>query len=810
MNINEAIEKALDKEAIVFTGAGFSLGAINLNDHEFLRGQNLANFLALKAGSHEKHTLEDAAELFLEKLDEDALIKVIKEEFTAKQIKDFQRELMVVPWKRVYTTNYDDVVEMAYRANGKIINSATSPDDVHVFPKDQPICVHLNGYVEKLHRGNIGTELKLTDSSYVSASLEHSPWAVMFRQDIRLAKSIIFVGYSLYDLDIKRILNENPEIKEKCFFILGNSPDEDTLRRAERFGNVYKISTQEFAELVKERRQHYIPVENVFSPLSVKEYTNPTGTNITDEAFRDLLLLGTKKQEMIYESMSTHKRYYLERTAENRVFELFKKGHPVICILSDLGNGKSLFVDGLRVKGIENGFRVFTTNEHNLEAVRELQLIAQLPGKVMVIIEEYQNWLEEINIFRTNATANTLLILTARNSIHDVFLDELNRMAAVQSLEEIRLDVIDENELKWFVDIFNEFGLWGEWAAKSPEAKFRYLKNNCHGQFHSILLRVLESPDIGQHLRKICDALVRQRKDYDIILSAVILIILNQNPTIETLSDFWGAEVISSTRFRTDPIVKQLVDVKGNELLVKSPVAAQYLVRNLVDKAMIVSVLTKMAEKANANMSISPRYRDMMFNLVRFSNVQLVLPLENPAGAVISYYESIKNLRFCNKSPGFWLQYAIACLAINDLPRAKTYFKDAYGWAANFGTDTYQIDNHFARFLLTEAIQNLDKPKAMDNFRQARSIVDRQIKRERMYYPYRVATNYQGFINCFGSSLTPNELKEVSEAAQLVLDPGTKLPAYRKQKRHVRYCLKAMENVIARAEELIIKYNSKI
>ena len=100
------------------------------------------------------------------------------------------------------------------------------------------MCIHLNGYIDRLNRDTLWSEFKLTEASYVSTSLIDSPWLVLFREDLRLARAVFFLGYSLADLDIKRVLSETLDLREKTFFILGSRVDTVTAHRAARFGTV--------------------------------------------------------------------------------------------------------------------------------------------------------------------------------------------------------------------------------------------------------------------------------------------------------------------------------------------------------------------------------------------------------------------------------------------------------------------------------------------------------------------------------------------------------------------------------------------
>ena len=133
-------------------------------------------------------------------------------------------------------TNYDNLLEVAYAKSSRRLTPVTLSDDILKIPKNDTLCVHLNGYIDRLTRDTIGSEIKLTEPSYITSSVAESDWATLFRQDIRAARSVFFLGYSLHDLDIKRILFESADLREKCFFIIGQNPKSATIRRASQFG----------------------------------------------------------------------------------------------------------------------------------------------------------------------------------------------------------------------------------------------------------------------------------------------------------------------------------------------------------------------------------------------------------------------------------------------------------------------------------------------------------------------------------------------------------------------------------------------
>jgi len=345
---------------------------------------------------------------------------------------------------------------------------------------------------------------------------------------MRFAGAVFFLGYSLYDLDIKRILFDDPFLKDKCFFFLGKSPKYTAVQRTRRFGRLFTNSVEEFCFMVNKKSTTYIPKIKHFSTLSIKEHTiTHSGQKITDRDFSNLLLFGLRNQNMMFESMKVKQKYLLERRDCGQVFKLIEEGSRIITICSDMGNGKSLFLDGIRIKALERGFRVFEVTEHNEEAASELEAIAKLKEKLLITIEEYQDWISEIRQFILNSNKEAILILTARSATHEVVIDNLIQETQLNSIPEIYIDLLDDSEIDWFIDVLNEYGLWGEWAARTRSDKFRLIKTNCRGQIHALLLKIIDSPDIGQRLHKMADSLNANKSRYEILLGICIMTLLN-------------------------------------------------------------------------------------------------------------------------------------------------------------------------------------------------------------------------------------------------------------------------------------------
>jgi hypothetical protein len=189
----------------------------------------------------------------------------------------------------------------------------------------------------------------------------------------------------------------------------------------------------------------------------------------------------------------------------------------------------------------------------------------------------------------------------------------------------------------------------------------------------------------------------------------------------------------------------------------------------------------------------------------------MILPEDDRMKAVLRFYEAAKNLERCKGNPQFWLQYAIACLVYGELKRSKLYFDTSYSLAAKKikKYDTFMIDNHYARFLLVEAVKEFEHEEAMNNFREARTIIRLQIRFERRHYTYRVAASLKEFMDRFENSLSASELEEVVSIAKEVSERIAKLPEGRQNHYNVVDCDKAMRYIVGRGAEIISKKKNK-
>lgn len=801
MDLQEAFEFVLAGRALLFTGAGFSLGAVNLRGVPFKTGGALARHLAEQAGLPATTELEDAAEWFGSKFGKDRMVEELHAEFTVKHVAQAHVELLKLPWHRIYTTNYDNVAETAAAQGGKRLTPATLEDSIQSLPRTGTLCVHLNGFIDRLKPASLDIEIKLTNTSYLTNIVSESHWATTLQQDMDAARTVFFVGYSTADIDIRRLIYERPALKDKSFFVIGPQGDPVAAQKISRFGTITDLDLNGFNAAIAKAALSYSP-DVAQTPINycVRRFEPPSSSPAFEDRFIfDLFLHGDVHSELAWRSLHGQLDYFVDTPVATTALQALEGGHRAAVIHSDLGNGKSAAMEVLKVKAFDAGYDVFSVVKSTDTLLEELQIVFRSSRKTLFIIEQYADWLDTIDFIGKHAPKNCVLVLSARTSTHDIFVDRLAALLKPGSLVEIPANELQPKECERLIDLFDRYGLWGDLAAKSRLYKLDHLMKRCHAEWHAILIDRFNAPQIQARFAPVIDALAKKKRYYEIVMATLVLNVLEYSPSVDLLLTLLGQSVLER-EFKDDASVREVLDASSGRIRLRSSVAGQYILTNFADPNALVSVLTRMARAADSNTRSARFYFEMLKDLTRFNGLQHVFPEKDRRAACIRYYESIKDLYHTKQNPLFWLQYAVACTVFEEFDRAGKYFDTAYAFAEARDFNTFQIDNHYARFLLMRSIRSKDQGNCMKSFRDARKLIFEQIQTERRHYPFRVATNIGEFYDTFASVLSSADRQEIARAAKHILGRIENLPKDRQDQRYVSDCRKAMLHVLELAE----------
>lgn len=125
------LRRILSGNVVLFTGSGFSIGAIgNMRDEETGEKIPIPNVGQLKTILANKVLDSVEEQLPLKEICEDCqedncerYAQVMREVFRVSKVEDFHHLYAKIDWKSIYTTNVDNVIEYIYDGTNKKIVS---------------------------------------------------------------------------------------------------------------------------------------------------------------------------------------------------------------------------------------------------------------------------------------------------------------------------------------------------------------------------------------------------------------------------------------------------------------------------------------------------------------------------------------------------------------------------------------------------------------------------------------------------------------------------------------------------------------
>lgn len=720
MELNQGIQYILDGNAVILMGAGASYGAKNAFGN-LPSGPKLAQYLYTKCGINpdDDADLQDAAQNYAEQFGKEALISEIRSQMSCASFTPSHVEIYSLPWVRYYTTNYDDVPILAAEAAGKrLVPITISSSFVHEHEKEN-LCIYINGHIGKLTNATLNGEFKLTTSSYLSLNnIESSQWGSFFANDLHSAKCIFILGLSLkYDLDISRIIY-NPALIDKTIIIDSPTLSSNSEKRLNRFGKVYKIGIDAFADRIREIKATYTvypksPKDKLYTAFTY-EYMRKYNLSrpMPDEIFR-LFINGDYCDSLYY----TENGKYLgcvERTCLSDIDKAIKDNKRIIFLSSDMGNGKTACINELRYRLSKERVHVFTlVNADSSKLSEEIAAICSMEKdeKVIIIIDDYTDYMEVLSKFSLSSVGNEQFILAARTALN------FNKIPAVISLfsisenesKIISLNRLNDGELYDCSQIFEMYGLYGRRISKNSKERISILSSREGGnrRFQSIMLGVLESQIIKRKLEEIICLI---KKESNIFHETVILILLiktmNLRLTTVDIERITKLDVASDAMFRTNPVIKELLQVENNgEIKIKSSVSSKYILQKTADPQLIINVLLKIANYAISYSTVE-KYNNILISIISYSHINsFIKGFQNPEQFLMEYFDMLSRVPYYRSNHFFWLQYAIACIETKRFDRAQQYLETAYGLIPK-GFIPFQINNQQARLYLERIVND--------------------------------------------------------------------------------------------------------
>lgn len=736
MELIEGIKHIIDGDAVIIMGAGASHGAQNLLG-EFPSGSLLAEKLYKKCGivPDDINDLQDAAQCYEEAFSASALVSEIQSLLKCVSVTNSHEIIYSLPWMRYYTTNYDDVALLAAKKANINLTPVTLSSNIKQNLNNNRLCIHINGYIGNLNETTLHHEFKLTANSYLSqTNILNSPWGDYLINDLETAKCIVILGLSLkYDLDLSRVIFSE-EFRKKAMIISAPNLSPNSENRLNRFGTVYKIGVDGFASEVFKVRQSYephtkTPTERLYSAFtySYKEKRYPERPR-PEDIFR-LFLNGSYSDSLFFRNNGKYDGF-IYRKKFSKIRDAVLNGVKLIFVHSDMGNGKTACINELQHTLSGEDIHIFQlTNADSQKISEEISAIASLSetSSVLVIIDDYTNYMEVLHKFSLLGGKKAQFLLTARSAINynkmPILLEEFFVEEGATAIFDI--NKLDEDDLGNCVRVFDQYGLWGTNAGLNTSQKIKYLTSRKSGncRFQSIMLDVIQS-DLMQ--RKIADTVQIIRGGSLQYHTAVLLILLtkimNLRLSTSDIERLLEVNFTTDALFKSDPAIKEIITFNDNgDITIKAPVTAQFILQKVSDPEDIIKSLYSLALYA-VKYSNLPKYANILTSIISYSHINSFLRgFKNPEQFLSEYYDELSKIEYYRKNNFFWLQYAISCIEVGKFDRAQRYLNNAYGLIP-VGFVPFQINNQQARLYLEKIITGQSE-NILDDFSAAHKLL---------------------------------------------------------------------------------------
>ena len=763
-----AIEAALNGRCLLFIGAGYSLGAETIGNGSVLSSKSLAHELCERVGVDKTDDLKDAADDYIDlKNDIDTVIVELSDLLKLKSVEKYHESIASVPWRYVYTTNYDNAYEIACSNINKNYTYATLSSNIKNIPNNSKIILHINGMIEHLDKSTLMTEFKLTNTSYTTSDFMDSPWYDKFIREIGIADAIFFVGYSMYDIDIKRIFNAHPSLKLKSFFILGGGHNDREIRNIEKYGTLVKDKkTSDFSIDIERIKSTYTPKNEELLLTSFNETTFETYSSkhydISNDDVFNLFILGEYDKNKIFFDITNNdkEKYYIRRkelTTAVSIIELSKEKN--ILIQSEFGNGKTLLIEGIKALCAQKNINCYELIEESGDTPKEVEKILSQTEKQVIIIDNYPRYKKTLRHITTERPNNTVLILTERTVVNTTNKERLLSILDSQ-LYTLTIDKIDDESILTLIDIFENNAFWREFSGKSRTQKRQKLVNDYNCSMANILLGALKSKDIKDRLSTIYNELKKNSLYKDIVTLVCIAGIIGVKTDLHRILDILDSKLNNRVVFDTNQSIRQLFNNNTYEISVKSPIFARFILNEFGTSEYIVSIMLKLYKYCSEKKHLDDWFFKVLRTIDLFSTIQFLLPEENRLSSSKKYFDGIREFNGNSMNFHYWLQYAISRTVYGDFKHADNYFETSYSLFNKTKKDpAYRhamLDNHYARFLILRAIEEpVDDINFFENFKKADEIIQAQMFDDNtLHYPYRIAMLYYDFYNRYYKKMT--------------------------------------------------------
>jgi hypothetical protein len=742
--------------SVLFLGSGFSAGATNIAGEKVPIGHPLLERLAAALDEDVKNLeLKSAADEFLSRNDL-SLYDLLYETFTISNPLSYQNDIISLPWARIYTTNYDDIVSVVRGPNFPLFTF----DEPRPRRLPPAFAVHLHGSIRRANEQNADDQLILNSRSYDVITSRHLDWFHEFQRDRRTFEACYFMGFSLNDHHITGLMTSGEESVKRTYFVSRKDPRPSFVRRASDYGEVVPIGFEAFADLAKtlpkpERPQDIGGLQSfkyLRPGLDSKTLAGPTPVEIIN-----LVRFGTFSQSRFFNTPTEH-GYVAERAKPVEATLEALQGAKTALVHSRLGNGKTIFTSILALKAAAAGYACLLWRRAGRNLAQDLETISA-QKRVLVIFDDYDAAIE--NIERVAAgVPNAKFVVTVRTGQQEVRFHEIvQRLPA--PMKRVNLNVLSDHDREQLLSILHRAGAQVDGLEQTV---------NSAREIRDIVTQLYNHAEISQKIH----AAVGNAPPA--VTQIIVLASLIKWTGAETddgyLQELTGRDVYAELR-KAEAFVNDFLDVHDDKVEMRSSLLSEFFIQRIFTPKEILDGCYDITTSSTRR-KIDRAHRRLSGELMKFSTLQRFLKFYSDSDEALNrHYVRLSNDKDVNAEPLFWLQYAILMKTSGDLPNARMFLNAGYERASRLvGFKTYQLDTQALSIYLLEetARKGLTVEGLSDILKSIKTVTDMIADLSHRHHAIEVLGEVPIFVNARRAALTEPEkialIFDLNRAAQ--------------------------------------------
>jgi hypothetical protein len=254
------IKQIKQKKVVLFLGSGFAFNALHPDSKKPPLGAELGKLISDRflGGNYKDSSLAYISDLAINTSNLYEVQNFIYDVFEKFRPNENHLKYCCLPWKAIFTTNYDSILERAYLENNKknaqdlsVVVRNTSEEHIFRTPNSVPY-FKLHGCITVIN--DIDLPLILSSEQYITHRNNRER---LFQKLEDLARdfSIVFIGYSNQDPNIRGILNSLEVLKDarpRSYMVGPNFTDLEVSYWENRRITPLKIGHEEFITYVSD------------------------------------------------------------------------------------------------------------------------------------------------------------------------------------------------------------------------------------------------------------------------------------------------------------------------------------------------------------------------------------------------------------------------------------------------------------------------------------------------------------------------------------------------------------------------------